>query len=79
MKVRAKISFIAFAGKQTIHELLLNRIFKSFSKIATLKSQELDDHEDLIIIRQVNNVIFKQMTNVAVGNIFHKVMELHAE
>lgn len=79
MKVRAKISFIAFQKQQTIPELLLNRIFKSFCRIATMRSEELGDDADVRTIRQVNNVAFRQITSGAVGNIFHKVMELHAE
>lgn len=79
MKVRAKISFIAFQKRQTIPELLLNRIYKSFCKIATMKSQELGDDADARSIRQVNNEAFRQISSGAVGNIFHKVMELHAD
>ena len=44
-----------------------------------MKSLELDDHTDAASIRQVNNAAFRQLTSGAVGNVFHKVMELHAE
>lgn len=79
MRVRTKISFFAFTNKQTVIEFLLARIFKSFAKIAQLKSQELGDDDDLIEVLKGNNVIFKQMISGSVTNIFHKVMELHAD
>lgn len=58
MRVRAKISFIAFQRGMTIHEMLLNQIMKSYMDIAQLKESELNDYQDHFDLFRMNDHFF---------------------
>ena len=43
LRIRAKISFMAFLKKQTVFELILKGIYNGFREIAKMKLEELGD------------------------------------
>lgn len=55
MKIRSKISFCAFQKGNTIYELILMQIARSFSEIAERKMKELDDNRDCMQINLIND------------------------
>lgn len=77
MKIRAKISFSAFQRGQTIYELFLMQIIKSFTDIAERKKRELDRGEDHLEIYSVNDDTFQRIIDGSVSNIFKDIIALN--
>lgn len=46
MRIRAKISFMAFKKQMTVFELIFDQIMKSFYAVAMQKESELGDLTD---------------------------------
>ena len=55
MRIRSKISFMAFKRSMTVYELILNQILRSFVQIAKLKDEELNDPDDRFELFRVND------------------------
>lgn len=46
LRIRSKISFIAFLKKKTVFELILKAVYSSFREIAKMKYEEFGDRSD---------------------------------
>lgn len=55
MRVRCKLSYLAFQKKQTVCEMLLTQILKTFQVVAQLKEEENGDSTDMVQIFRMND------------------------
>ena len=55
MRIRSKISFMAFKRSMTVYEVILNQILRSFVQIAKLKDEELNDPDDRFELFRMND------------------------
>ena len=58
MRIRSKISFMAFKRSMTVYEVILNQILRSFVQIAKLKDEELNEHSDRFELFRMNDQAF---------------------
>lgn len=58
MRVRAKISFLAFKKSMTVCELILTQILRSFVSISQMKENELGDMNDQFELFRMNDHAF---------------------
>lgn len=58
MRIRAKLSFLAFQKNQTIFELLLTQILKSYVLMAKMKEDEIGDTHDQFELFRMNDHTF---------------------
>lgn len=58
MRVRAKISFMAFKNSKTVPEMIFDEIMKSYLQVAKLKEEELGDLSDQFELFRMNDHAF---------------------
>lgn len=70
MRIRAKISFLAFTKSMTVAELILSQVLKSFTLLAKMKEDELGDMNDQFELFRMNDHAFQALISDGMGNIF---------
>ena len=70
---------MAFLKKQTVIELIINGIQKSYTEISKMKYEEFGDNSDIKEIQKCSNLAFQQLLESKVGNTFQKIIEMNID
>lgn len=76
LRMRSKISFLAFKNKCTINELFLNQILKTYTILT--RTKQLMPRGGAAAFRH-NDYLFMKMMKTGIGNIFKTIIQLNAE
>lgn len=72
LRVRAKLSYIAFARKQTVVELIVSQVYKSYKQLSEANCIPKTEHHSKQLHRKYDSIFKGDMKNM-----FHHIFDFN--